>query len=103
MNAYQGVPIPVLILFAVALIGVFLTNSTVFGRYLYAIGGNADAARLSGINNKRNILKVLRSARCVDRHCGTDLHGTRRKRGTGRRSAKGTRRHRRVCHRRSII
>ena len=58
MNAYQGVPIPVLILVAVALFGGFLTNSTVFGRYLYAIGGNAEAARLSGINNKRNILKV---------------------------------------------
>lgn len=58
MNAYQGVPIPVLILVIVALFGAFLTNSTTFGRYLYAIGGNADAARLSGINNKRNILKV---------------------------------------------
>lgn len=58
MNSYQGVPIPVLILAAVALLGAFLTNSTTFGRYLYAIGGNADAARLSGINNKRNILKV---------------------------------------------
>jgi len=58
MNGYQGVPIPVLIFVSVALIGVFLTTSTVFGRYLYAIGGNPDAARLSGINNKRNILKV---------------------------------------------
>jgi D-xylose transport system permease protein len=58
MNAYQGVPVPVLILVAVALLGAFLTNSTTFGRYLYAIGGNADAARLSGINNKRNVLKV---------------------------------------------
>ena len=58
MNAYQGVPIPVLILLAVALGGAFLTNSTTFGRYLYAIGGNADAARLSGIDNKRNILAV---------------------------------------------
>lgn len=58
MNSYQGVPIPVLILLAVALLGAFLTNSTTFGRYLYAIGGNADAARLSGIDNKRNILKV---------------------------------------------
>jgi len=58
MNSYQGVPVPVLLLLGVALLGGFLTNSTVFGRYLYAIGGNADAARLSGINNKRNILKV---------------------------------------------
>jgi len=58
MNSYQGVPIPVLILVGVALVGAFLTNSTTFGRYLYAIGGNADAARLSGIRNRRNILKV---------------------------------------------
>ncbi|MGE3467026.1 MAG: sugar ABC transporter permease [Pyrinomonadaceae bacterium] len=58
VGEYVGVPIPVLILVAVALIGAFLTNSTTFGRYLYAIGGNADAARLSGINNKLNILKV---------------------------------------------
>lgn len=59
MNSAEGVPIPVLILLAVALIGAFLTNSTVFGRYLYAIGGNAEAARLSGINNRRNVLKVF--------------------------------------------
>lgn len=59
MNAYAGVPVPVLILLAVALLGAFITNNTTFGRYLYAIGGNADAARLSGINNKLNILKVF--------------------------------------------
>ncbi len=59
MNAYAGVPIPVLIFLVVALLGYFITNNTTFGRYLYAIGGNADAARLSGINNKLNILKVF--------------------------------------------
>lgn len=59
MNAYAGVPVPVLILLAVALLGYFLTNNTTFGRYLYAIGGNADAARLSGIDNKFNVLKVF--------------------------------------------
>lgn len=58
MNSYNGVPMPVLIFLIVALLGSFITNSTTFGRYLYAIGGNADAARLSGINNKLNILKV---------------------------------------------
>ena len=59
MNAYAGVPIPVLIFLVVALLGAFITNNTTFGRYLYAIGGNSDAARLSGINNKINILKVF--------------------------------------------
>jgi D-xylose transport system permease protein len=59
MNSYAGIPIPVLIFLAVALLGVFITNFTTFGRYLYAIGGNPDAARLSGINNKQNIVKVF--------------------------------------------
>ena len=58
MNSYRGIPVPVMILLAVALFGAFLTNSTTFGRYLYAIGGNSDAARLSGIDNKRNVLYV---------------------------------------------
>jgi D-xylose transport system permease protein len=58
MNSAAGMPIPVLVLLLVALAGAFITNSTTFGRYLYAIGGNPDAARLSGINNSRNILKV---------------------------------------------
>jgi D-xylose transport system permease protein len=59
LNQYSGVPIPVVILIVVALIGAFLTQNTTFGRYLYAIGGNADAARLSGINIKRHVLAVF--------------------------------------------
>lgn len=59
MNTYEGVPIPVIILIAIALAGVFLTQNTTFGRYLYAIGGNPDAARLSGINIRKHILAVF--------------------------------------------
>jgi D-xylose transport system permease protein len=59
MNSWQGVPLPVLIFIIIALIGAFITNSTVFGRYLYAIGGNTEAARLSGINDRMNVLKVF--------------------------------------------
>ncbi len=59
MNSEAGVPIPVLILIVVALLGYFITTNTTFGRYLYAIGGNAEAARLSGINNKIQIVKVF--------------------------------------------
>ena len=59
MNSYAGIPIPVLIFLAIALLGFFITNNTTFGRYLYAIGGNAEAARLSGINNRLNIMKVF--------------------------------------------
>lgn len=56
MNAQGGVPLPGVVLLAVATAGAFLTQSTTFGRYLYAIGSNPDAARLSGINSKRHIL-----------------------------------------------
>lgn len=59
MNSEAGVPNPVLILIVVALLGSFITTNTTFGRYLYAIGGNAEAARLSGINNKIQIVKVF--------------------------------------------
>jgi D-xylose transport system permease protein len=59
MNDYAGIPIPVLIFLAIALLGFFITNNTTFGRYIYAIGGNAEAARLSGINNKMVVLKVF--------------------------------------------
>jgi len=59
MNKAGGLPIPVIFLVAVALAGAFLTANTTFGRYLYAIGGNPDAARLSGINLKRYILTAF--------------------------------------------
>lgn len=59
MNSQDGVPIPFIIMFAVAILGAFLTRNTTFGRYLYAIGGNPDAARLSGINLRRHILAVF--------------------------------------------
>ena len=59
MNKAGGIPIPVIFLLAVALAGAFLTANTTFGRYLYAIGGNPDAARLSGINLKRYILAAF--------------------------------------------
>ena len=44
---------PFFIFLAVALAGAYLLHFTVFGRYVYAIGGNRDAARYSGINVKR--------------------------------------------------
>lgn len=56
MNLQGGLPLPVLILVVVALIGSFVTRSTTFGRYLYAIGSNPEAARLSGISLGRHIL-----------------------------------------------
>jgi len=52
-NQYNGVPVPVVVFGAVALFIHTLTQRTRFGRYLYAIGGNEEAAVISGINVKR--------------------------------------------------
>jgi len=56
MNSQGGVPLPVIVLLAVAIAGHFLTQNTTFGRYLYAIGSNPDAARLSGVRSQRYIV-----------------------------------------------
>lgn len=53
LNDYRGMPIPVLILALLAVAGTFLARKTAFGRHIYAIGGNIDAARLSGIAVKK--------------------------------------------------
>lgn len=54
----RGVPVAVLVAAAVALWGVFVTKRTRFGRHLYAIGGNPEAARLSGIDVKKTTMGV---------------------------------------------
>lgn len=50
MGWFLGVPLPVWVSSIIVLIAVFLTRRTRLGRYIYAIGGNESAARLSGIN-----------------------------------------------------
>ncbi len=51
--AYRGIPTVGLVLFIVTAIFVFITNNTVIGRYIYAVGGNAKSAKLSGINSEQ--------------------------------------------------
>jgi D-xylose transport system permease protein len=53
-----GIPVVVFVAAVVALWGVFVTKRTRFGRHLYAIGGNPEAARLSGISVRRTTLAV---------------------------------------------
>ncbi|WP_426817236.1 xylose ABC transporter permease XylH [Winslowiella sp. 2C04] len=59
LNDYRGVPTPVLILSLLLLAGMFMATRTAFGRRIYAIGGNLDAARLSGINVARTKMAVF--------------------------------------------
>ena len=67
MNAYviadkgvaQGIPIPVVIWAVGVGAMAFIVNRTAFGRYVYAIGGNPEAALLVGIPVKRVMLKLF--------------------------------------------
>ncbi len=57
-TAYRGIPYPVAIFIVIAFVGMFILQNTKFGRRLYAMGGNEEAARLSGINIYRMKLIV---------------------------------------------
>jgi D-xylose transport system permease protein len=59
MNNYRGIPNPVLLMAVVAVIFTYLANNTKFGRYSYALGGNKEATRLSGININRVVFTVF--------------------------------------------
>jgi len=58
---YLGIPYAILLVMIIAVSLHFVANNTVFGRQIYALGGNKEAARLSGINIKRRtfVLFVL--------------------------------------------
>jgi D-xylose transport system permease protein len=59
MTKFQGLPLVFILFGAVALAIYILTQHTTFGRYLYAIGGNKEAAELSGIQVNKVITKAF--------------------------------------------
>jgi D-xylose transport system permease protein len=55
----HGIAIPVLIAIGVGVVMTFLARRTRFGRYVYAIGGNPEAAELAGVNTRWVIMKIF--------------------------------------------
>ncbi|RWK58821.1 sugar ABC transporter permease [Mesorhizobium sp.] len=55
----HGIAIPVLIAVTVGIVMTFITRRTRFGRYVFAIGGNPEAAELAGINTRWVTMKVF--------------------------------------------
>ena len=53
-----GIPTPVLVMGGVMVLGAFILTRTVFGRHVYAIGGNPEAALLAGVRTRRVIWLV---------------------------------------------
>ncbi|HEY2083372.1 MAG TPA: ABC transporter permease [Verrucomicrobiae bacterium] len=57
-GSIAGVPFAAIIFFVVVLLGVFILHFTRFGRYVYAVGGNELAAKVSGVNTERVLIGV---------------------------------------------
>jgi ribose transport system permease protein len=58
-----GIPFPLVIVLIVYAISVYILNRTAYGRHVYALGGNEEAAHLSGINTRvQRRLHTLRAA-----------------------------------------
>lgn len=57
--SYQGFPTVLLIMITLAIIYTFVTRRTVFGRHMYALGGNEKAAGLSGVNIKKVLFSTF--------------------------------------------
>lgn len=51
-SSYFGIPAPFILMVVIAVIMWVLLHKSIFGRYLFAVGRNEDAARYSGINSK---------------------------------------------------
>src|ERR1035437_1556729 len=66
-NAYRGVPTPFLILIGLLVISWWITMHTSPGRHLFAVGGNAEAARRAGIQVKR--IRLRSEERRVGKEC----------------------------------
>lgn len=58
-GAPYGIAIPVLIAIGIAMLMTFLATRRRFGRYVYSIGGNPEAAELAGINTRATIMKTF--------------------------------------------
>lgn len=61
MALYKGIPYTVIIVVLIVGLYTFITSKTPIGRHVYALGGNLEAARLSGINTKKTLFAVFTS------------------------------------------
>lgn len=55
---YKGFPFAIIVLVLLTFLFHFIVNNTTFGRYVFAIGGNVEAARLSGIKTERVVMGI---------------------------------------------
>ncbi|MGR0277659.1 sugar ABC transporter permease [Marinomonas dokdonensis] len=59
LDNYRGIPTPILIMGILILLATYVAKRTAFGRRVYAIGGNIEATRMSGVNVERTKMMVF--------------------------------------------
>lgn len=59
LDSYRGIPTPILIMGGLILVATYVAKRTAFGRRVYAIGGNIEATRMSGVNVERTKMLVF--------------------------------------------
>jgi D-xylose transport system permease protein len=58
LHVETGIPWPIIVVIGVVLVMTFVATRRRFGRYVYAYGGNPDAAELAGINTRWTVMKI---------------------------------------------
>ncbi len=102
-QADRASPYPVVILIGVTLLMSYLARRRRFGRYVYAYGGNPEAAELGGINTRRTVMLTFTLMGVLVRRQRGDPDGSVERRGHQPRRAERARRHRRCGHRRHVL
>ena len=59
LESYRGIPTPIMIMGGLILVATYIAKRTSFGRRVYAIGGNIEATRMSGVNVERTKMLVF--------------------------------------------
>ena len=98
-----GIAYPVVILIGVTLLMNYLARRRRFGRYVYAYGGNPEAAELGGINTRRTVMMTFVAHGCAVRRERGHPDRPAQRRGHQPRRPERARRHRRRGHRRHVL
>ncbi len=100
--SYKGLPIVLVVMAALIALFAFVTGQTTIGRRVYAMGGNAKAAQLSGIKTDRLTLIVFINMGVLSALGGLIIAARLGQAGTGGGPRQRARRHRRGVHRRRV-
>ena len=98
-----GIAYPVVILIVVTLLMSYLARRRRFGRYVYAYGGNPEAAELGGINTRRTVMLTFTLMGVLVAVSAVDPDRSTQRGGDQPRGAERARRHRGGGHRRRVV